>query len=262
MKIQHRISFNSATELVKKIKSTGVVLAEGPIISTLEVDESDGRWPDIEYIIKGCQVVDLVHTKFTAQELDKSKWLCLNSDWHCGYPMPDDDLGYLELTYNLSKYDDMSGMGYIQKAPFRMKSEPLWKKNHFLQLHWVYDVFFVLPEVWESVFKPLSIDCIPVLLHGSDQKLKTVVQLKAQGELPVPIDLDDYPKKGDKYLPVTKGFFPSISNTDVLDGHYLLSKEYFGSGASASKAVIVSSVFYSAVRSNKLKGVNFTPIMK
>lgn len=229
-------------------------------MSTLEIEESDSRWLEIEPLIQKYKAVDLANTKFTAKEMSDAAWLCLKSTWHHGYPMPDDDFGYLELTYDLEGYDSKTGIKKVQKAPFRMKAEPAWKKNHLLQLNWIYDTFFVLPQVWESVFEPLGIGYEPVLKHSSNEELKTIVQLKSEGEVPTALDLAGCAQEGEKYLPVTKGFFPKASTFDGWKGHYLLSREYFGSGASANKAVIVSREFYSAVKANKLKGVDFIPM--
>ncbi|MDQ8205891.1 hypothetical protein QEH52_00075 [Coraliomargarita sp. SDUM461003] len=260
MKIQHRVSFNTKSDLAKDLKAMGLTFKEGPIISTLEIDESDRQWPQIESLVEMYEAVDLADTKFTKKELDSAGWLRMGASWHHGYPMPDDDFGYLGRTYDLSCYDPKTGIGKLQKAPFQMKAEPVWKKNHLLQLNWIYDVFFVLPEVWESVFKPLGVECEPVVKYDSGEILKTVVQLKSGGVVPSPLELTGFPKEGEKYLPINKGYFPGASTFKGWSRHYLQSQEYFGSGASASKAIIVSAEFYSAMKDNKLKGVDFVPM--
>jgi hypothetical protein len=135
-----------------------------------------------------------------------------------------------------------------------------------MQLHWIYDVYFALPEIWETIFKPFGIEFRPVFKQSTRQPLKTVVQLVPQGTVSTDLELDGYPfelcpRTGrKKYLPVTKGFFPRFKDPTVMN--YFISREDFGSGASASKAVFVDNQLFKVIRNNKLRGVSFTPLIK
>jgi hypothetical protein len=44
-------------------------------------------------------------------------------------------------------------------------------------MNWLFDEYFVKPEVWNAVFQPLGINCRRVLLHRTGQELESVLQL-------------------------------------------------------------------------------------
>ena len=217
-------------------------------------------------LLKDWRAVDVVTTVATNRELDDAPFLKVDPAWHWDYPQPDDDSGYLQSTYELATYCPECGVGAVQKAPFRLKSEPKWGKKSLLQINWVFDVYFVLPEVWRTVFDPFGVGAMPVLNHQTGAELKTVLQLTPQGNASADLELKDAPfevcsKTGArKYQPICRGCFPSLKGP--CDLHYFVSREYFGSGASANKAVIVSRLLGKRIREAKLKGVSFIPLAK
>ena len=124
---------------------------------TFELDESDPRWTVLKEWIVRREVLDIVSTKFSAAEIAKAEWVALESEWHCGYPQPDKlDLGYRAATYDLAHYCERCGTGLRQRAPFRMNGEPAWGRKGILQLNWVFDEYFVTPEVWARAFEPFG----------------------------------------------------------------------------------------------------------
>ena len=46
-------------------------------------------------------------------------------------------------------------IGAKQVSPFRMKESPNWGRRSILQMNWLFDEYFVKPEVWNAVFQPL-----------------------------------------------------------------------------------------------------------
>jgi hypothetical protein len=72
-------------------------------------------------------------------------WYHLLAMGHVGYPQPED--GWAEAAYAPGGYCARCGMGGVQANPFRFRSEPRAGRNQFRQLHWVFDEFFVRPEV-------------------------------------------------------------------------------------------------------------------
>jgi len=262
MKISHRVTLTADASIQDRLRRLGIDVEQGFV--TFEIAESNVSWAELEPMLSAWQAVDVVTTKFTAAELKNATYLRLAPSWQHGYPQPDDDFGYLAASYDLTAYCAECGVEKRRVAPLRMKGEPKWGKKHILQLNWIFDEFFVLPDVWESTFKPFGVGCVPVLDHRTGKELQTVVQLDitttAASTLQVPEDhpCEPCPRCGRrKYLPTSKGAFPTLAETPT--DHILKTKEYFGSGASAWKAVIVSSSLFQQITERKLKGVGFIP---
>lgn len=191
-----------------------------------------------------------------------AKWLELRPSWHYGYPQPDEDnFGYRQVTYDLSGYCEECGGGKRQKAPFRIKSEPKWGRRSIFQLNWVFDEYFVRPDTYEKIFKPLGIAYREVT-NAKGTELKTVLQLVTDEEIRVTVDglpADTCRKcQRTKYIPVTRGPFPPLAVEPR--GHLAKTEQYFGSGASAWKGVIVSQKLASALKEPNFRGVSLRPV--
>jgi hypothetical protein len=173
---------------------------------------------------------------------------------------PEEDFKYLNSTYDLSNYCSKCGIGAVQKESFRMKKEPKWGKRGILQLNWVFDQYFVLPDVWRDVFKIFDIPFLPVIHHRSGKKLSTVLQLSNLENTELE-NIDSYPYEicneceRKKYLPISIGRFPKLKI--IPKSHIVRTKEHFGSGGSAFNGVIVSQELYKQIRKYNLKGVSF-----
>lgn len=275
MKIIHRITLVDKHERRELLSSLGIKfdISEPPVSPLLffDVEEHTPAWEKLRELFPkwnaedGCDPNDLgiVRTIFTRSELKAASLLQLFA-WHHGYPMPDDGLGYLTETYDLTEYCAECGVGKRQIAPFRMKGEPKWGKRHLLQLNWVFDEFFVLPEVWERAFQPFGVGCRPVVDHRSGQELQTVVQIDITAIATSTLRIaENQPAEvctscdRRKYLPISKGPFPSLVEEPTEP--MLKTQEYFGSGASAWRAVIVSSALFQVLKEQKVNGVDFIP---
>lgn len=275
MKFIHNVSIVDKPQRREVLSSLGIkFFASEPPVSPLlifYIAESDPAWEQLCELIPRWNVEDgkdpndlgWVGTKFSKKDLEAASFLQIFA-WHHGYPMPDDDFGYLKATYDLTDYCTECGIGKHQIAPFRMKGEPKWGKRHILQLNWVFDEFFVLPEVWERVFQPFGVGCRPVIHHRSGQELQTVVQIDIAATAASTLQIaENQPSEvctscdRRKYLPISKGPFPSLVEEPTEP--MLKTQEYFGSGASAWRAVIVSSALFQVVKEHKVKGVDFIP---
>src|SRR4051812_22489908 len=82
-----------------------------------------------------------VSSHFTKTELDGAEWLQLSALGHHGYPQPEE--GYQEATYNVSDYCPTCGIGGVQSAPFRLRTEFEASHSQIVQLNWVFDEFFL-----------------------------------------------------------------------------------------------------------------------
>jgi rRNA maturation protein Nop10 len=261
MQFIHRISISSSPAIRAELAAMGIVIG-GSGLATFELDESHESWPKVQRWIAARRPVDVVRTEFSRKEVASAKWLELMPDWHHGYPQPNEDVfGYREATYDLSKYCPQCGTGLRQKAPFQMKAEPKWGRNGILQLNWVFDEYFVTREVWSKVFEPLGISCRQVI-NARGAELKTVVQLIVEQETDViteGLPSERCEQCGQvKYVPVTRGRFPALDREPA--GHMAKTRQYFGSGASASKRVVISRELATAMEAESIRGASVRPV--
>jgi hypothetical protein len=206
---------------------------------------------------------DVTWTKASKQEIAAAKFLLMQGQWQHGYPMPDGDGGYKQLTYDLTDYCSTCGTGAVQRAPFRMAREPKWGVRGIVQLNWIFDEFFVRPEVWEMVFEPNGIAAGPVLSHKTGKELETVVQL-----LPPIADaalrLSDLPSTTcdvcgkRRYATWTRGCFPAF--VAPPSGNMVRSREYFGTGARSYRNVIISGELRESLDRLRIRGADFLPL--
>jgi hypothetical protein len=231
-----------------------------------EISQTDPQWETISSVMRQYHVKgSYIRTEFSSEELLNSEHLVIESNWHNGYPMPDDDNGYLELTYDLSVYCSTCGVGLVQKSPFRLKSDPKWSRKHFFHLNCVFDILFTQPEVWREVFEPFGVKCRPVLKYKKDTVLDNVVQL----------DITEYAdstlkRNGlrvvqcpachrKKYEYIEYGPYPTFEIPQPYD--LFKTKEYFGSGAAADQLIIVSQKLYRHILKKQVRGIRFVPMV-
>jgi hypothetical protein len=233
---------------------------------SVELSESNPVWPIVFKASRGWNAIEQITTKFTQSEFRNASHLNVVSSWHYSYPMPDDDSGYLAITYDANSGCSKCGIGLQQKSPFRMKGEPKWGRNQILQLNWVFDEFFVTPEAYESVFKPFGIESREVINHKSERPLESILQLATDSlpNVPLVIDrpVDEYCSQcgQGKFNMHNKGFFPKLERK--TNGNIVRSCEFFGSGGSAWRALIVSDKVYQAISAFNLKGIRFVPLAR
>src|SRR5215831_10817776 len=183
MRIIHNISLNVDAQKERAFSEAGVALhPEGPPslvagLATFRISEDDPRWPEVRALMEAFQIMDVSWTRFSASELDSARFLVLGITRHQGYPQPDHDFGYRNITYDCSDFCEACGTGLRQIAPFRFLRPPTWGKKSVLQLNWVFDEYFVKPDVWRDVFKPLGVASLPVLLHKTGEVIDSVVQI-------------------------------------------------------------------------------------
>lgn len=271
MKFLHRIGIQVSPERRQFLEELGLRVPEGVVMPgggdplvAFDIDESHPNWRLLQAAFEEWDASDIVSTVFSKKEVSDAQWLNLASDWHHGYPQPDDDIfGYRQATYDLTNWCERCGIGMKQNAPFQMKGEPKWGKRSILQLNWVFDEYFVTPDVWAGVFEPKGIDCRPVV-NTKGGELKTVVQLVTHAEVGIVT-------KGllteeaacsvcgrTKYLPVSRGPFPALMSEP--SSAMVRTKEYFGSGAAADKGVLVSRELAHALIAGKVRGVSLQPV--
>src|SRR5262249_37893351 len=116
------------------------------------------------------------------------RWYKLYATGHFGYPQPEDR--YALETYD-SAYCDRCGIGGAQRNAFPFRSEPQVRHSQFLQLNWVFDEFFVRPEVVTGL-KEAGITRVafgPALHSRTGRALETIQQLVILSVLPAALEV-------------------------------------------------------------------------
>lgn len=233
-----QIFYNWSANQVEILRQYGIMTEEG--CNSIQIEEEKLN-KDVLPLLKEWDVMVSRSVEFDKREILESEYCVIDRFNTFGYPMPDNDFGYLNLTYSLgSDYCEKCCMNISQKDDFRIKNLP---KAKFWSLGWVYDEFFVDKAIYEAVFRPCGVACRSVKNYKKETVIDSIVQLVIP-DTGQPLDLSGYdyevcPVCGKrKYHPAIKGFFPIQENPTL---HIYKSKEYFGSGGSASKKVFVSA---------------------
>lgn len=263
MEFFHRVGFVSTdASVLQEWRELGFEVLPGH--NVVVVAESDRRWPLVADLRLRCEAGDLIYTEFSVNELDRAALLQMRCTWTHQYPQPEEDDAYQRRTYSRDGTCFVCGVHGEQVAPFRLRGEPRWGSKEALQINWLFDEFFVKPQVWQAVFDPLGVACKPVLRHSNGEPLSTVVQLVNETHVRFAVEPTDLVVqfcvacRTRKYYPVTRGTLPPVCMPENC--HIARTVEYFGDGAQAFNAVLVSAEVYRRVRESRIKGLAFNPV--
>lgn len=261
MRIIHHIADSDSPEVTDFLRALRLDAKITPPVVTFDIDEADERWPAVRDWAAGRKAGDTVRTEFSRAEVTSAEWLVLSPSWHHGYPQPEKAFGYRAATYDPSQFCEVCGVGLRQREPFRMTREPRWGRRNVLQLNWVFDEYFVTPELWAVGLKPLGVAARPVL-DKAGHELQSVVQLVVEER--VELALHDLPGETCprchrlKLASHVRGYFPSLRG--LPSAAIVRTREYFGSGASAFNEILVSKELARSLLRAEAKGISFTPV--
>ncbi len=259
MKIYKRIFDNWKKEQTRILHQYGFDVAEG--CDVFKIYDKNVYF-ELRDLFKKWDSSETLGIDFTKKEILSAQYCIINKWRPYGYPMPDDDFGYLNLTYDKDKMCNKCGSNSVQKDVFRVRKVP---KYPMWCLEWVYDELFVRKDLYEKIFKPLGIECRSLRKYKDDSVIDSYVQLV----IPVieePLDLSSYQSQKCsvcgtvKYDVEVQGYFP-------LQEHPLpyiyKSKEYFGDGFDADRKIFVSGKVRDLMIENGLiKLIDFVPCAK
>ncbi len=146
--------------LINAFAKAGFPVNAGDVIF---VGEDEERWPTVKSLIASLKMADVPFTEYTSLEIERAHFHNIHSTGHFGYPQPEDDFKYLNVTYDATHYCSVCGSGARQVAPFRLRKQPSQAQRALVQLNWVFDEFFVSRENWQKIFEPFGISFLPVL---------------------------------------------------------------------------------------------------
>ncbi|MGS2765219.1 hypothetical protein [Sinomicrobium sp. M5D2P9] len=238
MKIMYHLALDWTDERIRVMNSFNLYPKKG--FTAIQIEED--KYLKLKSHLKKWGDIGVRYPEFTNKELKESLVSAkINAHTH-GYPMPDMDFGYLDLTYDLSDYCEICGIGKKQKDAFRLKNIPKKGKKKLFSIGWVFDEYFVERELYNEVFRPLGIKSREVLKYTEDIPFEDTVQLVLE-ETEELLNLEDNPiercgKCGRwKYQPMPQGFYPKYKN---IIAPMFKSKDYFGTGTEARKRIFVS----------------------
>jgi hypothetical protein len=256
MKNYYQIFNNWKTSQIEILKSNGLNVQLG--FHNIKLYDTE-LYNKLDPLFKQWGTVVTIGSEFSNDDYSSANHLNILPTWQTQYPQPEDNFAYLEETYDLKNYCSHCGIGAIQKSPFRIKKEIKWSSKVSFVLNWVFDEIFVKKDIYEKVFVPIGIDFVPVLLHKNGNIIEDIKQLKID-ETTSRLKLENlaFEKCEEcgckKYDPIMSGYFPDFMD-DYNVPKIVKSEEYYGSGGSASKWIIVSQSFRKILLKEK---INFT----
>lgn len=272
MKIWHRISFGKMDAVDSIIEALGIKYKKTPglhgyYLITFEIEEADPRWPQVAELVREKNAPDFFNTVFTPEEILSAEWVRLIPIFEQGYPQPEEGMAWKEITYE--DQCPQCGVGYRQKAPFRLAKEPRLGKHDFLCLYWTYTVFCT-PKVLETLraHQIRGYEVWEAIIHRTNQPSQVVSQLvfpnvAAPGLAGVDkLQPETCPQCGiTKYAPHMRGYMHLKREALRSDVDVLLTHEWFGSGGySGFREILISNRLARLILEKAWRGVALKPI--
>jgi hypothetical protein len=269
VKIVHRFFSNGNTsfkELVDRLQIPHEY-KENIVGKTVafEITECDTKWPLLEDHLQKFDCLHSVGTVFSKKELDSAEWL-MASVGEYQYPQPEDNHG--RDSYDYSSACSTCATGHRQTKPIRLKSDFKQRRASFFGLHWIFDVVFSRPATMKLLEREMggtTFETIPVTNHKTGQNIEDLLQmvipiLEAECVVDDDMEMERCAScQTTKRIRKERGMI-SISAPPSSSPPIFLTQEWFGSGSSAHRGIIVSAEFRNTLNRNKLRGFQFTPL--
>lgn len=273
MKIKKRIVFDRESDphLVNFLLKNGVPFEAGDP-TVLEINDDHPAWPEIEAYVTQNDLLCLSETSFTKMELANADWLRIRSQWRFGYPQPEDDFNYENITYTRRDYCPICSSGLVQTNPFRIKKAPKWGARHFAELNWVGDELFVDDTAKEILTLEgiTGISFLEVVNKKGVEAFSNIHQIQVGGILDLGLQANRASVREMALCPecgIPKFLLSGIGmlsfRKEVFDNQpdFVKSGEIFGSGHYASRIILVRQKVYQTIVKNGLdRGLVFEPV--
>ncbi len=213
---------------------------------------------------------------FDQGELRASDYLLLMMDTHWGYPQPEDDFGYRNVSFDVSKACPLCGNGAIQLNPLMIKGKVGFGKRDITAMFWISEL--IVNTRLRSLIESSDLtgaEFWPLLRYKLGQPGEPIVgyyQLLVKSVL--------HPASSSTIFPVVtlpRGI-PSCScgrtgrnwprnqlrykrNDLTAAKDFNMTYEWLGGGLGTSQLKVVSSRVYEMFIKNKVKGAVFEPVI-
>jgi hypothetical protein len=249
-----------------------------------EIDTDNSNMQYIQHILRSSDWNTISQREALFSEKDRSDAPFINiySNKMLGYAKPDGDedevddfpypfdiYPYYKGVFEVKDTDENYGLlKGTQIGSYSLNGEPNWGNKDIASANYIEDTFFVKPEIYNDIFKPLNINCLPVFNYKTSLPLKSVVQLVQQGisssklniskeEAEEIIYVDKWNLK--KYVLRNDIYYPSFASPpQSLDFFY--TQEYFGDGGINLRNTVISQNLYKILKNNNIKGLNYYPM--
>lgn len=282
MRIRFRVvkCFNKLEQ--ENLARLGINVAEG--WDVFEIGENNLNFEPIKNLFhKDWDNIAQKKAYFSEKDRALAPYLNIYANKMLGYAKPDDESIVDKYEYPFDIYPYYKGVFEIintnkqfgilrgnQIGYYSLEDEPNWRGNEIASANNIEDAFFVKPEVFEKIFRPLNIKSLPVINYKTQTKLENVVQIVQQGisQSHLMINKTQIKEKTlfknweiDKYVLRNDSYYPSFdSSPGEFDFFY--THEYFGTGGLTQRNTIISKKLYHILKINHIKGLNFYPMQQ
>ena len=201
------------------------------------------------------------------EEIEESELLTIIPNAYCGYPQPDMDGSFREISYDINSACSKCSNGMIQNAPLRMV-KPKLGKNDITGIHWVYE--YVITLKLKNLIEQAGLtghEFWPLIDHKKKTPFEELYQLFIKNVMPPMstkanivrspgIELCDCGKTGFmlKGIPA----YERESLKSIQD--FNKTHEWLGGMKGTWQLPIVSKRVYDLVKENNIRGVRFEPV--
>jgi hypothetical protein len=252
MEIWHRISFNTSQKepLLGEIQGLEIqyqsvsLPGKGGALVSFDISESDPKWRIISDLVEPWNAVDVYETFFSHDEILNSEWVRLIPINPVGYPQPEKTWSRDHPNYD--QYCRECGT-HIQKSAFALRGQLRLKESEFATLYWAYALLCSHATCDELTASALSgFECWQVFEYRSD-KASEMRQIfipdiakpgLVGGELLNPQQCPEC--KHVKYVPHMRGIMRLRSDSIPQNLDFVRTYEWFGTGRSAFREILVS----------------------
>lgn len=207
---------------------------------------------------------------YSKEEIESSELLRMIPNAYCGYPKPDMDDGYMEVSYNYNSGCSYCSQGKLQNAPLRMLS-PKMGRNDISGIHWVYE--YVVTQRLKNLIEKegfTGYEFWPVINHKTSKPFEDFYQLFIAGTMPsMSKEAKIVPAPGVKQCDCRKKGY-MLKETPVYERNAIASVasvrdfnktfEWVGGGETTWQLPIISKRVYDFIKNNQIRGVWFIPV--
>lgn len=268
MEVWHRIAFNgdATPEFTAALDGMGIKYKTSPLpglvvgLVYFDIAESDPHWKDVVRLVRTNEASDVFQTHFTEKEILNAQWLRLVPVFEQSYPQPEET--WVTDPPNYEDHCPQCGT-FRQVTSFSLKEEPRLGTHAFMSLFWTYALFCIPQVVHElEAHEIQGYEVWDAIIHTTRARSKGVSQLfipHIAGSglvLTEELNSETCPLCGvTRYYPHKRGTMHFRQDALVRGVDIMQTHEWFGSGHSAYREILVSSKFARLVLDQGWKGV-------
>jgi len=265
MNVMHRIIFRSNNKRTYEFFSNlDLKIKTNAGLSIIIIGENHIEWDKIRNFIndKTLEITDFqLETHFTKTEMEHADFFAIHPSWHFEYPQPKENFVYEAITYNPENVCKNCGIKLKPINSFEIKKNPKWGKRNIVQLNWIFDEYFVSCNLKNQLEKNSDIKFKSVNNYKTKIILDDIFQINIYEyidlNMPAGTDFEQCKIcKQIKYLPHTRGFFPSPKSSNFTITH---SVQSFGSACNSYHAVLINKDIYNLFNRIGVNGISYTP---